>query len=150
MSLREQLDQDLKAAMLARQAEKVSALRMIKAAVRNKEIDAAHSTLDDAGMIAVLNSLKKKGEDSVAQYKTGGRQDLVDKEQAELNVIQAYLPQAMSADEITAIITKAITESGAAGAKDMGKVMKLVTPQTTGRADGKAVSEQVKAALTHL
>ena len=147
MSLREQLDVDLKTAMLARQADKVSALRMIKSAVRNKEIDAGHSTLDEAGMIAVLNSLKKKGEDSVSQYKTGGREDLVAKEEAELAVIQAYLPQAMGADEITAIIKKAIAESGAAGAKDMGKVMKLVTPQTTGRADGKAVSEQVKALL---
>jgi len=147
MALREQLDADIKKAMLAREADKLSALRMIKAAVRNKEIDAGHSTLDDAGMITVLNSLKKKGEDSVAQYKTGGREDLVSKEQAELAVIQAYLPQAMSADEVTAIIKAAITESGAAGAKDMGKVMKLVTPQTTGRADGKAVSEQVKALL---
>ena len=147
MSLRERLDQDLKTAMLAREADKVSVLRMIKSAVRNKEIDAGHSTLDDPSMIAVLNSLKKKGEDSVAQYKTGGRQDLVDKEQAELGVIQGYLPQAMSAEEISEIIKKAIVESGAAGAKDMGKVMKLVTPQTTGRADGKAVSEQVKALL---
>ncbi len=147
MSLREKLDADLKASMLAKDSAKTSALRMIKAAVRNKEIDAGHTTLDDAGMTPILVGLKKQREDSIKQYKDGNRQDLADKEQAELDIIQAYLPQALSADEVTAIIKKAIVETQAAGAKDMGKVMKAVTPQTTGRADGKAVSEQVKALL---
>jgi uncharacterized protein YqeY len=147
MSLREKLDADLKASMLAKDSAKTSALRMIKAAVRNKEIDAGHTTLDDAGMTQILVGLKKQREDSIKQYKEGNRQDLADKEQAELDILQAYLPQALSADEVTAIIKKAIVDTGAAGAKDMGKVMKAVTPQTTGRADGKAVSEQVKALL---
>ena len=147
MTLRERLDQDLKAAMLARDGAKTSALRMIKSTVRNKEIDAGHTTLDDAAMTQILSTLKKQREDSITQYKSGGREDLAEKEQAELDLIQAYLPRGLEAAELTEIIKKAIAEAQAAGPKDMGKVMKLVTPQTSGRADGKAVSEQVKALL---
>lgn len=146
MSLRERLDQELKTAMLAKEQGKVSALRMIKAAVRNKEID-TKVALDDAQMIQILTSLKKQREDSIQQFITGGRPELAESEKAELAVIQAYLPAGLSNDEVKAIVQAAIAEAQAAGAKDMGKVMKLVTPQTQGRADGKMVSELVKSLL---
>src|SRR5882762_4458597 len=133
--------------MLAKDGAKTAALRNVKAAVRNREID-EKKALDDQGMIAVLSTLKKKIEDSIAQFKTGGREDLVAKESAELAIIQAYLPQALSEAEVKDLILAAIKETGAAGPKDMGKVMKLVQAQTKGRADGKAVSEQVKALLS--
>lgn len=147
MALRERLDQDLKAAMLAKDAPRVSALRMVKAAVRNKEID-AKSTLDDTGMIQILSALKKQREDAIALYRQGDREDLAAKETAELDIVKSYLPQELSHDELRKIIGEAIAEAGAAGPKDMGKVMKALMPKTQGRADGKWVSEQVKAALT--
>lgn len=147
MSLRERLDQELKTAMLAKQAATVSALRNIKSVVRNKEID-TKVTLDDAGMIAILNSLKKQREDSIAQFTTGGRPELADAERAELAVIQSYLPAGLGDDEVREIIKSAIAETQAAGPKDMGKVMKVVTPKTTGRADGKMVSDLVKSLLS--
>lgn len=146
MALRERLDVDLKAAMLAKDAAKLSTIRMIKSAVRNEEIDLKRP-LEDADMINLLAKLKKQREDSVEQYKTGNRPDLVEKEQAELAVIQGYLPAQLSADEIDKLITDAIAATGAQGAKDMGKVMKALTEQTKGRADGKLVSERVKAKL---
>jgi len=149
MALRQQLDVDLKAAMLAKDQAKTSALRMIKAAVRNREID-EKKTLDDVAMVSILSAIKKQREDAIAQYKLGARADLVAKEEHELAIISSYLPQALTPDEIEAIIAEAITQSGAASSKDMGKVMKLVVAKTTGRADGKMVSEQVKARLQSL
>jgi len=146
MSLRERLDADLKSAMLAKDQAKTSALRMVKSSVRNKEID-AKKTLDDSEMTQILATLKKQREDAIAQYKQGNRQDLVDKEQAELDIIQGYLPQALSGSELESIIKEAIKESAAQGPKDMGKVMKLIMPKTQGRADGKEVSEKVKTLL---
>jgi len=146
MSLREQLDADMKKAMLAKDQPTLIALRNIKSAARNKEID-LKKTLDDAEMVQLISSMKKKIEESITQYKAGNREDLVEKESAELAVLQKYLPAAMTQDEIDALIKEAITSSGAAGVKDMGKVMKVVTPQVTGRADGKMVSERVKALL---
>ena len=148
MSLREKIDADLKTAMLAKDQTRVLALRNIKSAAKNKEID-TKKPLDDAEMTQLLSSMKKKIEESISQYKAGGREDLVEKEAAELAIIQTFLPKAMEAAEIDAIIQEAIKTSGAAAPSDMGKVMKLVTPQTTGRADGKLVSERVKALLAN-
>lgn len=147
--LRETLDADLKKAMLAKDQPTVITLRNIKSAMKNKEID-SKKPLDDAEITQLLSSLKKKGEESVAQYKAGNREDLVDKEQVELAVIAKYLPAQMGDAEIDALVADAIKSTGALNAKDMGKVMKAVQPLTSGRADGKLVSERVKAALEKL
>ncbi|MCC6811579.1 MAG: GatB/YqeY domain-containing protein [Deltaproteobacteria bacterium] len=149
MALRERLDADLKAAMLAKETVKLSALRMIKSAVRNKEID-LKKTLDDTEMIAICSTIKKQWEETLAQAKAGGRQDVVDSQTAELAIVQSFLPAALSDSELDGIIGQAITTVGAAGPKDMGKVMKAITDQTKGRADGKVVSERVKAKLEQL
>jgi uncharacterized protein YqeY len=148
MAIREQIDVDLKAAMIAKDTVKTSVLRMIKSAAKNKEIDVpGHKALDDAEMISLLSTLKKQRDESISQFKTGGRQDLADKEQAEIDVIMTYLPKQLDDAELDTLVTAAIATAGAAGPKDMGKVMKLVQEQTKGRADGKLVSEKVKAKL---
>jgi uncharacterized protein YqeY len=149
MALRERLDADLKAAMLAKDAPKLSALRMIKSTVRNKEID-LKKTLDDAEMVGVLSTIKKQWEETLAQAKAGGRDDVMKSQEAELAVLQSYMPAALSDSELDGLITQAISTVGAASPKDMGKVMKALTDQTKGRADGKVVSERVKAKLEQL
>jgi uncharacterized protein len=149
MALREQIDIDLKAAMIAKDQLKVSTLRMVKSAMKNKEID-AHKPLEDADIVGMLATLKKQRDEAIAQYVAGGRQDLADKEQAEIAVLAAYMPAALSDAELDGVVKGAITAAGAAGPKDMGKVMKLVSEQTKGRADGKVVSERVKAQLEAL
>ncbi len=150
MALREQIDADLKSAMLAKDSVKVSTLRMIKSAAKNKEIDQQQQPLDDSAMIALLATLKKQRDEAIAQYKAGGRQDLADKEQAEIDVIVAYLPKQLDDSELDALVSAAIASAGAQGPKDMGKVMKIVSEQTKGRADGKVVSERVKQKLAAL
>jgi hypothetical protein len=148
MAIREQIDVDLKAAMIAKDQVKTATLRMIKSAAKNKEIDVpGHKPLDDSEMISLLSTLKKQRDESIAQFKEGGRQDLADKEQAEIEVIMTYLPKQLDSAELDTIVAAAIATAGAAGPKDMGKVMKLVQEQTKGRADGKLVSEKVKAKL---
>ena len=146
MSIKEKLRADLVAAMKARAELKVSTLRLITSAIKNKEID-ERKELDDDGVLAVLNTAAKQRRDSIEQYEKGGRQDLADKEKAELVIIQEYLPQQLSKDEVTAFIKEAIAETGAAGAKDMGKVMKALMPKVKGKADGKLVNELVKEIL---
>ena len=128
---------------------KLSALRMIKSTVRNKEID-LKKTLEDADMIAVCSTIKKQWEETLAQAKAGGREDVVKSQEAELAVVQSFLPAALSDGELDTLVTQAIATVGAAGPKDMGKVMKALTDQTKGRADGKVVSERVKAKLEQL
>jgi uncharacterized protein YqeY len=149
MSLRDQIDVDLKAAMIAKDAAKTSTLRMIKSALRNKEID-LKKPLEDSDMIGLLSTMKKQRDESITQFKTGGREDLVAKEQAEIDLINTYLPKQLSAEEIDTLVAAAIATSAAAGPKDMGKVMKLLTEQTKGKADGRLVSERVKAKLEAL
>lgn len=149
MALRERLDADLKAAMLAKDAPKLSALRMIKSEVRNKEID-LKKTLEDSDMIALCSSIKKKWEESLAQAKAAGRAEIVASAEAELAIVQSFLPAALSDAEIDNLVTQAISTVGAQGPKDMGKVMKALTEQTKGRADGKVVSDRVKAKLEQL
>ena len=146
MSIKEKLKADLVTAMKARAELKVSTLRLITSSIKNKEID-ERKELDDDGVLAVLNTAAKQRRDSIEQYEKGGRQDLADKEKAELTIIQVYLPQQLSKDEVTAFIKEAIAETGAAGAKDMGKVMKALMPKVKGKADGKLVNELVKELL---
>jgi uncharacterized protein YqeY len=147
MSLKQQILSDLTASMKAQTAARTSTLRMVKAALTNREIEKG-GELDEGEMTKLLRSLVKQRRDSVEQYAKGGRQDLVDKEQAEIEVIEAYLPQAASTEEIEAAVTAAIAETGATSMKDMGKVMKAVQTALAGKnADGKTVSEMVKSKL---
>ena len=146
MTLKERLNQDMKEALKAHDAARLSAIRMIISAYRNKEID-SRKDLDDEGILAVLSTAAKQRRESIEQYEKAGRQDLVDKEAAELLVIQSYMPQQMSREEIGALVKEAVSESGAKGLADMGKVMKALMPKVKGRADGKLVNELVKTAL---
>ena len=147
MSLREQIVKDLTAAMKAQDANRTSTLRMVKAAMMNRQIEKG-SELDDDEMQKLLRSLVKQRRDSIEQYEKAGRQELVDKEKAEIDVIETYLPQAASQDEILQAVAAAIAETGATSMKDMGKVMKAAQAALAGKnADGKLVSEAVKAKL---
>jgi uncharacterized protein YqeY len=147
MSLVEQVEKDLVAALKAQEAFKLSVLRMMKAALTNKKIELG-KPLDDAAAMAVLRTLVKQRHDSVEAYRKGGRDDLADKEAAEIKIVEAYLPAAASDEEIAAAVEAAVAETGAAGPKDLGKVMKAAVAKLAGKnADGKRVSEKVKAKL---
>ena len=147
MSLKEQIISDMTASMKAQDAKRTSTLRMVKAAMMNREIEKG-GQLDDDEMSKLLRSMVKQRRDSIEQYEKGARQDLADKEKAEIEIIEAYLPQAASREEIEAAVTAAIAEVGASSMKDMGKVMKATQAALSGKnADGKMVSELVKAKL---
>jgi uncharacterized protein YqeY len=146
MGLREQIDGDIKDAMKAGAKDKVSALRMLSAALKNKQIE-KRAPLTDSEVQDTVRSLIKQRKDSIEQFTKGGRQDLVDKETAEVAVLEVYLPQQLAKDEIEKIVREIIAQTGAQGAKDMGKVMKALVPVLAGRADNKLVSELVKHAL---
>ena len=147
MSLSKQIVWDLTAAMKAQDAGRTSTLRMVKAAMMNRQIEKG-SELDDDDMQKLLRSLVKQRRDSIEQYEKAGRQELVDKEQAEIDVIETYLPQAASREEIEQAVAAVIAETGANSMKDMGKVMKAAQAALAGKnADGKLVSEVVKAKL---
>src|SRR5690348_8637451 len=143
MSLSQQIISDLTASMKAQEAQRTSTLRMVKAAMMNRKIEKG-SELDDDEMQKLLRSLVKQRRDSIEQYQKAGRQELVDKEQAEIAVIEAYLPQAASNGEIEAAVAAAIAETGATSMKDMGKVMKAAQAALAGKnADGKVVADIV-------
>lgn len=127
--------------------ETLSTLRMIKSALHNKEID-LKDKFGEPEMLQVLASMVKQRRDSIAQFKEGGRLELAEKEEREIAVIQGFMPQQLSEEEVRTLIEKAIEETGATSARDMGKVMKLLMPQVTGKADGKTVGEAVKARLS--
>jgi len=145
-TIKNRLSEDIKSAMKAGQKDKLSALRLLHAAVRKKEID-DRVDLDDAGVIKVISSLIKQRQDSIEQFKAGGRQDLVDKETAELNLLQGYLPAQISREELIKIIEEVIQTAGAKTQKDMGTVMKSLLPKVSGRADGKLVNQLVRERL---
>ena len=146
MGLREQIDSDIKDAMKSGAKDKVSALRMLSAALNNKQIE-KRAPLTDGEVADTVRSLIKQRKDSIEQFGKGGRQDLVDKETAEVAVLEVYLPQQMAREEIEKIVREVIGQTGAQGAKDMGKVMKALVPILAGRADNKLVSELVKGSL---
>jgi len=125
----------------------LSSLRLIKTALHNREIDLKRD-VNDTEFLQILSSMVKQRRDSIEQFERGGRQDLVEKEQAELKIIQAFMPEQMSEEDILQEIRKAIDETGALSVKDMGKVMKILMPKLTGKADGKLLGEKVKAALS--
>jgi len=145
--MNDQVGADIAAAMKARDASRLSALRMLKAAVMNKGVEKGRD-LDDAEVLQVIASLAKQRRDSIEQFAKAGRTDLVEKETAELNILQAYLPAGATPEEINAAVAEAIAETGASSPKDMGKVMKAVMPKLAGKnADGKAVNEAVRRTL---
>ncbi|HZS12329.1 MAG TPA: GatB/YqeY domain-containing protein [Nitrospirales bacterium] len=147
MSLRDRLSNDLKTAMKAKDQLRMDVIRMIKAAITNKEIE-LKKDLDDAELSRVMASLVKQRKESVEQYQKGQRADLADKEQKEIAIIEGYLPKAVSADELRTVIEAVVRETGASSAKDMGTVMKAVMARLGGQTvDGKQVSELVRAKL---
>jgi uncharacterized protein YqeY len=146
MTLKDRITDDMKAAMRAGAKERLSAIRLMLAAIKQKEVD-ERITLDDGQVLGVLEKMIKQRRESIEQFKTGGRDDLVAKESAELQLLQSYLPAQLSDAEVDAIIDEAIRASGAASMKDMGKVMAAVRPKVQGRADMSALSERVKRRL---
>lgn len=147
MRLKERIAEDMKAALKAKETARLGAIRLLLAAIKQKEVD-ERIELDDAQVVAVIEKMLKQRKDSIAQYEAAKRQDLADAEQFEAEVLAAYMPQAMGADEVAAIVARAIADSGAKAPADMGKVMALVKPQVAGRADLGEVSKLVKARLS--
>jgi uncharacterized protein len=146
MGLKEQLDADLKAAMKDKAVLKLSVVRMLKSAIKYREIEVM-KPLDDAGVQGVIASEIKRRRDSVDQYRTGRRADLAEKEEAEIAILQAYQPQQLSPAELAAKVDEVIARVGAKEPRDMGAVMKALLPEVQGRAEGKAVSDLVKQRL---
>jgi hypothetical protein len=147
MSLKEQINEDMKAAMRARESARLSAIRLLMAAIKQREVD-ERVALDDAGVVGVIEKMLKQRRDSIAQFEAAKRQDLADAEQREIEVLAAYMPQALSPAEVEAIIAEAVAASGAKSVADMGKVMALVKPKLAGRADMGQASGLVKAVLS--
>lgn len=147
MSLKARINDDMKAAMKAREAERLATIRLLLAAMKQKEVD-ERIELDDATIIAVVDKMLKQRRDSVTQYEAANRQDLADRERFEMTVLADYLPQPLTDAEIDALIEAAVAGTGAAGLPDMGKVMGAVKSQMAGRADMAAVSARIKARLT--
>ncbi|MDN3921671.1 GatB/YqeY domain-containing protein [Roseateles violae] len=146
MSLKERITEDMKAAMRAKEADKLTTIRMLLAAVKQKEVD-ERVVVDDVALVAIVDKLIKQRKDSISQFAAAGRQDLADKETAELKVLEAYLPQRLSAEEIQTAVNAIVAELGAKGPGDMGKVMGAVKAQLAGKADMGLVSAAVKQAL---
>ena len=146
MSLKNQITEDMKTAMRAKEAARLLTIRGLLAAVKQREVD-ERVTLDDAGVLSVIEKLVKQRKDSISQFAAANRTDLVDKETAELQVLEGYLPQRLSADEVAAEVANIVAELGASGPADMGKVMGTAKTRLAGKADMGAVSAAVKQAL---
>jgi len=147
MDINTRLNDEMVIAAKARDRIRLSAIRMLKTALHNKEIELMRP-LNESETLQIISAMVKQRKDSIEQFAKGGRTDLVEKEEAELKVVQEFMPVQMSDDEVESIIQKAIAEAGAVSVKDMGKVMKVLMPQLTGKADGKMVGEKVKALLS--
>ncbi|MGI4848192.1 MAG: GatB/YqeY domain-containing protein [Janthinobacterium lividum] len=147
MGLKAQITEDMKSAMRAKEAARLGTIRLITAAIKQREVD-ERIELDDDQVQAIVEKMIKQRKDSISQFQAGGRQDLVDIEQAELAILTAYMPAALSTQKVQAKVAAAVAASGAAGPQDMGKVMAILKPKLAGRADMTAVSGLVKAALT--
>ena len=146
MSLKDQLNESMKTAMKARDDLRLSAVRMVRSVVKNREID-QKTELNDQEIIEVISTLVKQRRESIRMYREGNRPDLVEKEEAELEILLGFLPVQLSTAEIETLVDRIIVETSAQGPKDMGRVMKALTPLTAGKADGKAVSDTVKQKL---
>jgi uncharacterized protein YqeY len=146
-ALKDQIQDAMKTAMKGGDKERLAVIRLIMSAMKQVEVD-ERIELDDTRVLSILDKMVKQRRESISQFKIGGREDLADKEQAEIDIISDFLPQALSEDEIETIINNAISDTGAASMKDMGKVMGIVKPQITGRADVGAVSGKIKSLLS--
>jgi uncharacterized protein YqeY len=146
MSLKQRISEDMKAAMRARETARLGAIRLLLAALKQREVD-ERIELDDAAVVAIVEKLLKQRKDSFSQYQAAGRQDLADQEAFEIEVLTAYMPQPLAAEEVAALIKQAVAETGATGPRDMGKVMAWLKPKLAGRADMTGVSGLVKASL---
>ena len=146
MTLKEQITEDMKSAMRAKEAERLGTIRLLLAAIKQREVD-ERITVDDAGIIAIIEKLIKQRKDSIDQFQKAGRTDLVDQESKELAILQAYMPAQLSAAEVQSAIQKIIADLGASGPQDMGKVIGALKAQLAGKADMGTVSGLVKAAL---
>ena len=146
MGLKSQIQDDIKQAMRARERDRLNALRLVTAAIKQKEVD-ERIELDDTQVLAVLDKMVKQRRESLEQYQKAGRDDLAEKEQFELSLIQGYLPEPLSAEELESLIQAAMAETGASSIRDMGAVMAALRGQVQGRADMKAVSQAVKSQL---
>uniref|UniRef100_UPI00404809E0 GatB/YqeY domain-containing protein n=1 Tax=Polynucleobacter sp. TaxID=2029855 RepID=UPI00404809E0 len=147
MSLKDQIIEDMKNAMRAKDTARLGTIRLLLAAIKQKEVD-ERIELADGAVVAIIEKLIKQRKDSISQFQAAKRDDLVAIESAELIILQAYMPEQMSEAEVAAVVAKAVAEVGATGSQDMGKVMGLVKSQLAGKADMGVVSAQVKAALT--
>jgi uncharacterized protein len=145
--LKERITEDMKTAMRARETERLGTIRLLLAAIKQREVD-ERIELDDAAVAGVIDKLVKQRKDSISQFSSAGRQDLVEKEESELAVLQAYMPQQLSAAEIEAEVAATVAQLGATGPQDMGKVMGALKSKLAGKADMTAVSAQVKASLS--
>jgi uncharacterized protein YqeY len=146
MSLKDRINDDMKAAMRARETGRLGTIRLLLAAIKQREVD-DRVTLDDAGVTAVIDKMIKQRKDSISQFEAAGRTDLASSESAEVAVLTAYMPAQLSETEVAAEVQAAVAQTGAAGPQDMGKVMGVLKPKLAGRADMTAVSALVKAAL---
>ena len=146
MSLQQRLDDDLKGAIKSSDKLKTSVLRMLKAAIKNKQVE-KNRELSEEEVISVISTLSKQRRESIELFSKGGREDLADKEKQELLILQAYLPSQLTPDQLDRLIVETIQESSAEGVKDMGKVMRLLMPRIKGAADGKLVNQRVKELL---
>lgn len=146
-ALRDQILADMKTAMKEKDAVKLSTLRMVQSAFKNREIELRPNPMADEEYLGVLKKLGKQRKEAIEQYQAAGRQDLADNETAELRVIESYMPAAMSADDVKALVSKVIADLGAKSVKDMGGVIKEVIARSQGRADNRMISELAKAAL---
>ncbi len=149
MTLSEQVDQDIKEAMKAKQADRLGVLRLLKAAIKNAAIEKGgqSATLDDTEATAVIRKQVKQRQDSIEGFEKGNRPELAAKERAEIDVLNTYLPQALSPEELGRLVDEAIAEVGATGKAQMGAVMKALTPKVAGRADGRTLSQEVQRRL---
>ncbi|MEK6726108.1 MAG: GatB/YqeY domain-containing protein [Deltaproteobacteria bacterium] len=147
MSLKDKLAEEMKGAMKSQDKVRLSTIRMLISAVKYKEIDLGKALTDEEVIETVTSSVKQR-RDSIEQFKSAGRNDLVEKEEAELKILQGFLPKQLSIEEVEAEIDRTVTEAGASGMKDLGKVMKLLMPKVAGRADGKMVSDKVRERLS--
>ena len=146
MSLKDQITDDMKSAMRAKESERLATIRLLIAEIKRKEVD-ERVELNDAQVLTIVEKMIKQRKDSITQFENGGRQDLADKEKAELAILSGYMPAGLSDEEVAAEVAAAVAASGAAGPQDMGKVMAILKPKLAGRADMTAVSAQVKKAL---
>jgi uncharacterized protein YqeY len=150
MTLKEKIGHDYNEALKARDERRLSALRLLRTEAKKREVSGQKKELTDVEVTEIISSLAKQRRESIRLFAEGGRQDLVEKEEAELKFLLAYLPEALTPAELEELVKEVIRETQASGPKDQGKVMKAIMPRVTGRADGKAVSENVKQALSKL